>query len=298
MRALPIGVPKVLVSTVASGDTRPYVGTKDITMIYSVVDIAGLNRISTRVLANAAGAVIGMIETDVPTRQERRLIAASMFGNTTRCVDRARGILEAAGFEVLVFHATGAGGMTMESLIADGYVDGVFDVTTTEWADELCGGVFAAGPGRLDAAASAGIPQVVAPGCLDMVNFGSPETVPRKYAGRKFFRWNSNVTLMRTHVEENQQLGQILARKINQSSGPIQVLLPLQGVSQLDSPDGEFWWPQADHALFDSLRQHLRTDIPVVELDANINDREFADRAALALLEMMSARISSTKESP
>ena len=287
MRALPIGVPKVLVSTVAAGDTRPYVGTKDITMMYSVVDIAGLNRISTRVLGNAAGAVIGMAETPLPVRQERPLIAASMFGNTTLCVDRARGLLDTAGFEVLVFHATGAGGMTMESLVADGYVDGVLDITTTEWADELCGGVFSAGPKRLDAAALAGIPQVVAPGCLDMVNFWAPDTVPSRFAARKLFRWNPNVTLMRTDIEENQQLGRILAEKVNQSTGPTKVLLPLRGVSQLDSPDGEFWWPEADRALFQGVRQYLRSDIPLIELDANINDTQFADRAVQELLDMM-----------
>jgi uncharacterized protein (UPF0261 family) len=287
MRALPIGVPKVLVSTVAAGDTRPYIGTKDLTMMYSIVDIAGLNRISTRVLGNAAGAVIGMVETTLPAYEERPLIAASMFGNTTACVDRARGILDAAGFEVLVFHATGAGGMTMESLIADGYVDGVLDLTTTEWADELCGGVFAAGAKRLDAAALAGIPQVVAPGCLDMVNFWAPETVPTRYAGRKLFRWNPNVTLMRTDVDENQRLGRILAEKINQSIGPVRVLLPLRGVSQLDSPGGEFWWPEADQALFQSIRQSLRRDIPLLELDVNINDPQFAHRATDELLDMM-----------
>jgi uncharacterized protein (UPF0261 family) len=287
MRALPIGVPKVLVSTVAAGDTRPYIGTKDLTMMYSIVDIAGLNRISTRVLGNAAGAVIGMAETTLPAYEERPLIAASMFGNTTACVDRARGTLDAAGFEVLVFHATGAGGMTMESLIADGYVDGVLDLTTTEWADELCGGVFAAGAKRLDAAALAGIPQVVAPGCLDMVNFWAPETVPARYAGRKLFRWNPNVTLMRTDVDENQRLGRILAEKVNQSTGPVRVLLPLRGVSQLDSPGGEFWWPEADQALFQSMRQSLRRDIPLLELDANINDPQFADRATDELLDMM-----------
>jgi len=287
MRALPIGVPKVLVSTVAAGDTRPYVGTKDLTLMYSIVDIAGLNRISTRVLANAAGAVIGMVETTLPAYEERPLIAASMFGNTTACVDRARGILDAAGFEVLVFHATGAGGMTMESLIADGYVDGVLDLTTTEWADELCGGVFSAGTKRLDAAALAGIPQVVAPGCLDMVNFWAPETVPARYAGRKLFRWNPNVTLMRTDVDENRRLGRILAEKVNKSIGPVRVLLPLRGVSQLDSPGGEFWWPEADQALFQSMRQSLRDDIPLIELDANINDPQFAERAADELLDMM-----------
>jgi uncharacterized protein (UPF0261 family) len=287
MRALPIGVPKVLVSTVAAGDTRPYVGTKDITMMYSVVDIAGLNRISTRVLANAAGAIIGMVETELPSPQERPLIAASMFGNTTACVDRARGVLEAAGHEVLVFHATGVGGMTMESLIDDGYVDAVLDLTTTEWADELCGGVFSAGPKRLEAAAVAGIPQVVAPGCLDMVNFGAPDTVPAQYAKRKLFRWNTNVTLMRTDVEENAKLGKILADKINRSTGPVSVLLPLRGLSQLDSVGEEYWWPEADQALFDGIRKNLRAGIPLIELDFNINDHEFADRAAQELLNMM-----------
>ena len=290
MRALPLGVPKVLVSTVASGDTRPYVGTKDLTMIYSVVDIAGVNRISARVLANAAGAVIGMVETAAPVVEERPIIAASMFGNTTPCVDRARAALEAAGFEVLVFHATGAGGRTMESLIADGYVDAVLDLTTTEWADELCGGVFSAGPHRLEAAARVGIPQVIGPGCLDMVNFGATETVPPQFATRKLFRWNPNVTLMRTDVRENQELGRILATKINLSTGPVTVLWPLKGLSQLDSDGKEFWWPEADAALLESLRQHLRPDIPVVALDANINDPQFADRAVEELLAMIKAR--------
>jgi len=293
MRALPIGVPKILVSTVAAGDTRPYVGTKDITMMYSVVDIAGLNRISMRVLANAAGAVIGMVETEVSATLERPLIAASMFGNTTACVDRARGILEAAGFEVLVFHATGTGGMTMESLIADGYIDGVLDITTTEWADELCGGVFSAGPHRLEAAARAGIPQVIAPGCLDMVNFWAPETVPAQYADRKLFRWNPNVTLMRTNVQESGRLGQILAEKINQSTAPVTVLLPLRGLSQLDTVGGEFWWPEADQALFNALRRDLRPDIPVVELEHAINEPVFADRAAQTLLDLLARRASS-----
>jgi uncharacterized protein (UPF0261 family) len=298
MRALPIGVPKVLVSTVAAGDTRPYVGTKDVTMMYSVVDIAGLNRISTRVLGNAAGAVVGMVETELPPQQDRQLIAASMFGNTTACVDRARGILESAGFEVLVFHATGAGGMTMESLVADGYVDGVLDLTTTEWADELCGGVFSAGPARLDAAALGGTPQVVAPGCLDMVNFWAPDTVPEQFATRKLFRWNPNVTLMRTNVQENLELGKILAEKINRSTGLVSVLLPLRGLSQLDSSGGEFWWPEADEALFHGMRTHLRPDIPVIEIDANINDPEFAERAAHELLDMMRARTSKVAHSP
>jgi uncharacterized protein (UPF0261 family) len=166
----------------------------------------------------------------------------------------------------------------------------VLDLTTTEWADELCGGVFSAGATRLDAAALAGVPQVVAPGCLDMVNFSAPETVPSRFAARQLFRWNPNVTLMRTNVEENRELGHVLATKLNQSIGPIKVLLPLRGLSQLDSPGGEFWWPEADQALFGSLRQSLREDIPVIELDANINDAVFADRAAHELLELMNTQ--------
>jgi len=290
MRALPVGFPKIIVSTVAAGDTRPYVGTKDVTMMYSVVDVAGLNRISTPILMNAAGAIVGMVETEMPPRAERPLIAASMFGNTTTCVERARATMERSGYEVLVFHATGAGGQTMESLIADGFIAGVYDVTTTEWADELTGGVFAAGPHRLEAAARAGIPQVVAPGCLDMANFGAPETVPEKYRGRILYEWNPSVTLMRTNVEENAALGHILAEKVNLSTAPVMLFLPLKGVSQLDSPGGEFWWPEADTALYEAIRAHLRPDIPVVELDYNINDPQFADATAAQLLACVGAR--------
>ncbi len=185
-----------------------------------------------------------------------------MFGNTTACVDRARASLEAAGYEVLVFHATGAGGQTMEGLIADGFIEGVLDVTTTEWADELCGGVFGAGPARLDAAGAAGVPQVIAPGCLDMVNFGAPETVPERYRDRRLYEWNPNVTLMRTTPEENAELGRILAEKANAATGPVAILLPLRGVSQLDSPGGDFWWPEADQALFDGIRRHVEARHP------------------------------------
>jgi len=287
MRALPVGVPKLCVSTVAAGDTRPYVGTKDVTMMYSVVDVAGINRLSARILTNAAGAIVGMVAAEPPRLAERPLVAASMFGNTTPCVDRARKTLEEAGYEVLVFHATGAGGQTMESLIIDGFIAGVFDVTTTEWADELAGGVFSAGPHRLEAAAKAGVPSVIAPGCLDMVNFWGPETVPEKYRGRNLYKWNPNVTLMRTTPEENAQLGRIIAEKANLSTGPVAVLIPLKGVSQLDSPGGAYWWPEADRALFDAIKQNLRKDIPLIELDYNINDPEFADHTASVLLEMM-----------
>lgn len=299
MRALPVGVPKVLVSTVASGNVAPYVGTKDLAMIYSVVDIAGLNRLSRTVLANAAGAVCGAVEAAAqlaaePPVAERPLLAASMFGNTTQLVDAARAIFDRHGYETLVFHATGSGGMTMEGLIRDGFVQGSYDVTTTEWADQLCGGVFDAGPTRLDAAGERGLPQVIAPGCLDMVNFGGMDSLPARYrndAARRFYQWNPQVTLMRTTIEENAQLGAILAEKANAARGPVQIFLPLRGVSILDSvtADGPrpFWWPEADVALFDAIKTNVRPDIPVHELDVNINDTAFAEATTGALLAMV-----------
>lgn len=299
MRALPVGVPKVLVSTVASGNVAPYVGTKDVAIMYSVVDVAGINRLSRAVLTNAAGAICGAVEAaqrlgQQPAGEEKPLLAASMFGNTTKLVDTARAILEGQGYEVLVFHATGSGGQTMEGLIRDGFIRGAYDVTTTEWADQLCGGVFDAGPTRLDAAGERGIPQVIAPGCLDMVNFGAEATVPEKYRnepGRRFYVWNPQVTLMRTTPEENAQLGKILAEKANAAKGPVQLFLPLQGVSILDSVTDEgpqpFWWPEADRALFDAIKQHIRADIKVHELDVNVNDPAFAKATTDALLEML-----------
>lgn len=287
MRALPLGVPKVMVSTLASGDVKPYVGTSDIVMLHSVVDVAGVNRISARIYANAVGAVIGMVETAVPVVQAKPLIAASMFGNTTPAVTHARETLEKRGYEVLVFHAVGTGGATMEQLIRDGYCDGVFDITTTEWADELVGGVLSAGPARLDAAAEKGVPQVIAPGCLDMANFWARSTVPEKFRDRLFYEWNPNVTLMRTTVQENAELGKILAAKANKSSAPVAVFLPLRGVSLLDAPGKEFWDPAADRALYDAIKQNVRAGISVYELDNNINDDAFVDAMTDTLLEML-----------
>ena len=289
MHALPLGVPKVMVSTVAGTDVSGYVGVKDIVMIPSIVDVSGINKISREVFARAAGAIVGMVQASVPAGADKPLIAASMFGNTTQCVEAAKAILEHAGYEVLVFHCTGTGGKTMESLIEAGLVSGVLDVTTTEWADELVGGVFAAGPARLEAAARSGVPAIVAPGCLDMVNFWAPETVPAQFKGRLFYPHNPNVTLMRTSVGENAQIGRIMAEKLNQSTAPVTVLLPQQGVSMIDAPGGPFWWPEADQALYTALKTHLRADIPVVEMDCNINDPEFATRCAQALLEMLPA---------
>ena len=289
MRKLPLGVPKVMVSTVAGTDVSGYVGVKDIVMIPSIVDVVGINRISRDIFAKAAGAVCGMVETDVPPGDDRPLIVASMFGNTTQCIEDAKAKLEQAGYEVLVFHATGTGGRTMESLIESGQIAGVLDVTTTEWADELIGGVLAAGPTRLEAAARHGIPAIVTPACLDMVNFWAPETIPDKFADRRFYQHNPNITLMRTTPDECRQLGEILAGKLNGSSGPLTVLLPLQGLSVIDSPDGPFWWPEANQTLFDTLKKNLRPDIPVLEIDANVNDKAFSEKCATVLLEQMGA---------
>ncbi len=287
MRALPLGVPKVMVSTVAGSDVSGYVGVKDIVMVPSIVDVSGINRISREIFARAAGAICGMLDTEVPAGEDKPLVAASMFGNSTPCVEAAKAILESAGYEVLVFHATGVGGRTMESLIEAGLISGVLDVTTTEWADELVGGVLAAGPTRLEAAARRGVPAIVTPACLDMVNFWAPPTVPPQFQGRRFYPHNPNITLMRTTPEECRRLGEIVAEKLNLSCGPVSVLIPLRGWSMIDSPAGPFWWPEADQAFVEALKAKLRPDIPVFEIDANVNDLEFARRCALALLEGM-----------
>jgi uncharacterized protein (UPF0261 family) len=292
MRALPLGFPKLMVSTLASGNTAPYVGVKDIVMMPAIVDVQGLNRISRAILARAAGAICGMVESRAPTvpGDEKPVIVASMFGNTTPCVQMAAGLLEAENFEVLVFAATGTGGRTMESLIESGMVSGVLDITTTEWADELIGGVLSAGPERLDAAGQMGIPAVIAPGCLDMVNFGTPESVPGKFEGRRFYHHNPQVTLMRTTPAECQELGRILAEKINAYRGPVAVLLPLGGISMVSAPGQPFHWPEADAALFGSLKQYLRPGIEIVERPENINDPAFAECAARKLMELMARR--------
>lgn len=290
MRALPVGVPKVMVSTLGGGDVSAFAGAKDITFIPSIVDVAGINRISRRIYANAAGAIVGMVQSEpLAAQSDKPLLTASMFGNTTKAVDQARHRLEAQGYEVLVFHATGTGGKTMESLIADGYIVGSLDMTTTELADYVCGGVLSAGPERCLAASRAGIPAVLVPGCVDMANFGGIETVPEKYQGRTLYQWNPNITLLRTNVEENRQIGQMIAAAANAATAPVAVLLPLKGVSMLDSPGGQFWDPAADQACYDAIKQTLRPDIPVYELDHNINDPAFADQVADTLLAMLAA---------
>lgn len=291
MRALPVGVPKLIVSTLASGQTRPYVGTKDIAMLFSVVDIAGLNRISARVLANAAAAIAGMVKQgEVALGQEKPLVAATMFGVTTTCVTEVRRILERHGFEVVVFHATGTGGQAMESLIADGYVAGVLDITTTELADELVGGILSAGPERLEAAGRCGIPQVVCPGALDMVNFGPLESVPEIHRDRRFYRHNPTVTLMRTTPDECAELGRTMAEKLNRARGPVVFVMPLRGVSAIDAEGEPFYWPDANCAFLDSLKAHLARRVRLVELDAHINDAWFAREVARLFLELAGAR--------
>ncbi|MBT8369044.1 MAG: Tm-1-like ATP-binding domain-containing protein [Deltaproteobacteria bacterium] len=286
MRALPLGVPKVMVSTLASGDTKPYVGTRDIVMVPSIVDVAGINRISVQAYANAVGAVIGMVETPAPAIEEKPLLAASMFGNTTPVVNRCRSILEENGYEVLIFHQTGTPEI-LESLVADGYITGVLDITTTEWADQIAGGVLPGGLNRYDVVSQKGIPQIVAPGCIDMANFWARETVPKQYDNRRFFQWAPNVTLMRTTPEENAAIGRILAEKATQSSGPVAFFLPLKGVSMLDAPEKEFWWPEANRALFDAIKDNLKPGMPVYEMDCNINDEEFAVAMANKMLEFL-----------
>lgn len=290
MRGLPIGFPKVMVSTVASGDVSAYVGTSDITMMPSVVDVAGINRISRVIYVNAAGAICGMVGSEIPSSEVKPIIAATMFGNTTRAVNHAKEIFESAGYEVLVFHATGTGGRTMESLIDAGYIEGVLDITTTEWADEICGGVLTAGPSRLDAAGRAGIPQIVAPGCLDMCNFWARNTVPEKYQGRLLYEWNPNITLMRTTPEENAQMGRIFAEKLNAAAGPTLVYIPHGGWSELDFPEKPFWWPEANQAFVDALKADLRSDIPVIEMSEDINHPDFSGTVAKRLLKLLTER--------
>jgi uncharacterized protein (UPF0261 family) len=290
MRVLPVGVPKLLVSTVASGDTRPYMGATDVSMTYSVVDISGLNRISERILANAAGAIAGMARVIVPeSGAGRPLIGATMFGVTTPAVTRARERLEELGYEVLVFHATGTGGQSMEALARGGFLAGVLDLTTTELADDLVGGVLSAGPDRLEVAGELGLPQVVSLGALDMVNFGPRETVPSQFEGRNIYVHNPTVTLMRTTPEECAELGRRIARKLSAAKGPTALFVPLKGVSMIATEGGPFHDAAADEALFAALREGLGENVELHELDLDVNDPAFADAMANRLHELISS---------
>lgn len=291
MRALPIGVPKLMLSTDASGNIEQYVGTSDMIMMPSVVDVAGLNSISMRIFKNAAFAMAGMLKfehIDAEKVEKKPIIAATMFGVTTPAIDFAREYLEARGYEVLVFHATGSGGQSMETLIRDGFIKGVLDLTTTEWCDEIVGGVLAAGPNRLEAAGFMGIPQVVSVGALDMVNFGPFKTVPEEFKNRNLYKHNPTVTLMRTNVEENIKVGRKIVEKLNSATGPTVMMLPLNGVSMIDAPGQPFYGKEENEALFNELRIGLNRDVvELIELNNHINDQEFAEAAAQKLLDLM-----------
>jgi uncharacterized protein (UPF0261 family) len=291
LRSLPIGVPKLLVSTMTSGDMRPYVGTRDLTLVHPVTDIQGLNRISRQVLANAAHAMAGMVRGLAATRQEDLpLVAISMMGVTTPGAQGIQARLEGAGLETIVFHANGAGGMAMEELITSGSVDGVVDLTTNELTSELYGGILSAGPSRLTAAGRRGIPQVIAPGALEVVNFGRRETLPERFAGpeRRIVDHSASVTSVRTTSEEAAQIGARFAERVNMATGPTAVLIPLGGCSKYELPGGPFIDPDADAALFRAIRAGLRSDIPCHDVDANINDEAFIEAAAGAFLRLWS----------
>lgn len=290
MRGLPVGVPKLLVSTVASGDTRPYIGAVDIAMMYSVVDIAGINRISARILSNAAAGIGGMAlayAEPLSVASDKPLIGATMFGVTTPAVTHARELLEDNGYEVLVFHATGTGGQSMEALAGGEFLAGVLDITTTELADNLVGGVFSAGPERLETAGKKGLPQVVSLGALDMVNFGAKETVPAQFRERNLYVHNPTVTLMRTTQEECAELGLQIARKLSAATGPVALFIPRKGISAIAIEGGAFYDPVADNALIDALLNGLSDVVEVHDLDLEINDPEFAEAMARKMIELI-----------
>jgi uncharacterized protein (UPF0261 family) len=291
MQALPVGVPKLMVSTMAAGDTRDYVGASDVTLMPAVTDVAGINSISGRILANAAAAMAGMVTAPpVDLGEKRPLIAASMFGVTTPSVTAAREELERLGYEVLIFHATGTGGRAMEALIESGFITGVLDITTTELCDELVGGVLSAGPHRLETAGRAGVPQAVSLGALDMVNFGSRNSVPSQFEGRNLFIHNPTVTLMRTTPAECADLGRQIATKLSAAKGPVALFVPLRGISAISGADGPFYDPEADEALFAAVRQYLPANVQLHELDYHINDHEFAHAMVTWLVEHLGVK--------
>ena len=277
-----------MVSTMASGDTSPYVGTSDIVMMPSVVDVEGLNDVSKVIFSNAANAIAGMVENRKEIENDGKpLLAATMFGVTTPCIKAAKAYLEEQGYEVLVFHATGTGGKCMESLIDQGFIKGVLDLTTTEWCDQVVGGVLNAGPDRLTAAGRKGIPQVVSAGALDMVNFGPMDTVPSRFKDRNLYKHNPTVTLMRTTSEELRQIGHEMAVRMNQAKGKTALMLPLKGVSAIDVEGGPFYDPEADQALFNTLKSETGDNVEIIEMDTDINDPEFAVAAAKKLISML-----------
>ncbi|MGV8879026.1 MAG: Tm-1-like ATP-binding domain-containing protein [Sphingobacteriaceae bacterium] len=288
MQQIPLGIPKFCLSTIAAKDLSAQMGNKDITLMPSIVDIAGLNSVSRLLMQQAAAAICAMsnIKNTKETTTSRR-IAISMFGNTSACVDQCSTLLSNRGFEVMAFHANGVGGRTMESMIRERWFDAVLDVTTTELADELCGGVCSAGPDRLNAAAELGIPQVVVPGCLDMVNWGHIDTVPDRYQNRDLYKWAPHVTLMRTNEVENEILGERLVNKLKNASAPVAIVLPKQGISQIDAKDGVFWRPEINQLLFETIKNTAKGTIDVMEADHHINDRQFAEKIVGILLDLV-----------
>ena len=288
MQNLPLGLPKICISTLASKDLSEQIGVKDIVLMPSIVDLAALNSIIKPIIQQAAAAIVAMCEVDItknPTTTKR--IAISMFGNTSVCVDRCTLLLEAKGYEVMTFHANGVGGKAMESLVLEGCFAGVLDITTTELADELFSGICSAGGQRMEAAGKQGIPQVVVPGCMDMVNFGTQQSVPEKYKERQLYSWVPTVTLMRTNRQENQALGEIFANKLNQATGHTAVLFPEKGLSQIDSEGNVFFNPESNQALSKSIQDNLKSEVPFVNLPFHINDLAFAEKAVEMLLELM-----------
>lgn len=298
MRELPVGIPKLMVSTLASSNTRPFVRSSDICMMYSVADFSGLNSLTRVILVNAANAMLGMAglsgvagpNSSATDGGNRPLLAATMFGVTTPCVNRVRELLEGKGYELLIFHANGAGGQAMEQLVRDGFVRGVLDITTTELADELVGGAFSAGPRRLEIAGQVGIPQVISVGALDMVTFGARSTVPESFRNRHLLMHNANVTLMRTTEDENAQLGKMIVHKLSDTRGPVIIVLPLRGVSAVDAPGQPFHHPRANQSLFAAIREAAPPHVRVVEVDAHINDSVFAEQLVAEFLEMTKQR--------
>ncbi len=291
MRVLPIGLPKLMVSTVASGDVGPYVDCSDIMMMYSVVDVAGLNAVSEVILANAAHAIAGMVQHTRRERFTRPALGMTMFGVTTPCVTRVREHLEADGYDCLVFHATGSGGRAMEHLVASGLIKGVLDITTTEVADEIVGGVFRCGPHRFEKLIQSRVPLVLSLGALDMVNFGAMVTIPSQFRNRRLHVHNAQVTLMRTTPEENRQCATWIAERLNQSTAPLRLLVPEGGVSLLDIPGKPFYDPTADAALFDELEKRLKitSERQLIRLPFAINDPEFSDAILKHFRELLSS---------
>ena len=293
MQAVPVGFPKLLVSTMASGDVSPYVGETDTTIMYSVVDVAGVNRISAMVLGNAAAGIAGMAKAyearlTSTSGAHRPLVGLSMFGLTTPAADEARKTLTELGYEVLVFHATGAGGRAMEKLIESGLLAGVCDLTTTELADDLVGGVLSAGPERLEMAGRMGTPQVVSLGALDMVNFGPKDTVSSKFDGRTFVVHNPTVTLMRTSRSETEELGRRIGTKLAAATGPSELFIPTNGLSGIDVEGGPFYDPEADAALFDAVKTNLEgSGVPIHEHECAVNDEGFGRAMAERLHELI-----------